>query len=353
MWALAVYCEAPPVPAEKLPLGLRYAKVPQWSADGRRAAVLAEAGKNRCVVVFDTSGTRPRALRWHVLPEATWGTPGFDGSGKKFYYVAEGHRIRSVSVVSGEIIEVADGVYPLASPLGDGLIYQLPPSDGELSPECMRRLIIGDADPVPLSRAVWLPSHPAWSPTGRRIAYQGYKWASSPGSSGGFRLTERVLAVTSLNGSGIEEAVLSDIEPWWSVGLGWADSETVVLALAMDPGEARVPFLIRSYDVRTRESRELLPLDQARVLTKYGSVWISGNGKRILWQTPPKETHTYRSLDLRTGKSAELRFPEYVLESQSPDGSRVLAVGTESRGLYLAKLSRSSTRWNVERVDPR
>ena len=91
--------------------------------------------------------------------------------------------------------------------------------------------------------------------------------------------------------------------------------------------------------------------------------WISPLGaKRIFWRILPREhenfhdynTGYFRIMDVTTRRqSALLQFTEEVEESLSPDGTRVLAIGTRSGTLYVAQLSQSGTEWTVERLGPK
>jgi hypothetical protein len=346
-------------PQGAIPAGLQYVHALAWSADGRRAAVIGRLGDRRFAIILDTAGSQPRVIHCHALPDDLMPRPTLDGTGAHLLYAAgspDDPRIWSLSVDDGRAEEVARGVWPRPSPVGEGLVYftLIDP----VSRRCSWHVVHGKGRSRPLSPTlIAIGDDPAWSPDAKRIAYAGLSWKPDASESGGYRVTGAAVGVTAANGDGRQEVILESYGPrsrdqglwarYWSIG--WADNHTVAVAVVREDTEERALFTIDLYDVKTGRRHSLLPVSRERELTKYGPPETADGARRVFWQVRPEEAASYQWMDLATGKSATIRFPEQVAPALSPEGSRILAVGLETANLYLARLADADGRWRVER----
>jgi hypothetical protein len=332
--AVAGRAERESSPSTSVP-GIRYEGPPAWSADGRRAAVLGKAENRVFVTVVDTSGTAARILR-------SWPIGGsrnvhlhiaLDGAGRRLYYdtdEAKEPRIWEMSVATGEANEVTRGWGPAPAPLGNDLAY--------FDAKAILYVTHGKSVGRRVSSARGVRFEVAWSPDGKRIAYQ---WHSP---SAGV-----VLAVASVEKTVPHEtvAVASDVQEFEAVG--WVDSNTVAYVIVRRGRDGRVTCGVISYNLITHARREILPLGRLQMPAAY--VWMSDRAKYGFWRPAVSDGRRYEMADLQTGKRfTSLRFPEECSAVMSPEGTRVFAVGEETGDLYLARLSAGISAWDVGRV---
>jgi hypothetical protein len=348
-------------PQGAIPAGLRYVHAPAWSANGRRAAVLARSEDRRFGLVLGTSSVQPRVVRCLALPDDLRIHMALDGAGTRLFYVAgsdEELRIWSAPVAGGRRREVARGVWPRPSPVNDDLVYYPLTDSGPAAYDRWNIWVVhGNGASRPVSPTLDFVSHVAWSPDGKRIAYVGHQWTADAGAAGGYHLLGLAVGVALAGGSDPEEVILATSTPTEPKGaqwaeyrwVGWADDDTVVVGVVRDDAGGRPVFAIDSYGLKTGARRELLPFNPDHVLVKYGHPETARGAKRVFWQVPPDEAATFRWVDLVTGRSAAIQFPEQVAPALSPEGSRILAVGLETGNLYFARLADADGRWRVER----
>ncbi len=326
---------------------LRYGTYPTWSADARRAAVLGRGGDGYYVVLLDASTEKPKVVARRPIPgnEPPSIYSALDATGATLYYIvkrgAEPH-ILSMCLATGDVRDVVRGVDPTPSPAGRDVAYVYAASH-DLAEGLALYLMHEDGRNERLTSQLFVERLVTWSPDSKWLTCLA-KRIESPR----YPAAPESLMLVSLDSTAPEQIEVGRGigEAYWAVG--WRNPNTLVFIASKADANRQSVWGVLSYDVRTGKRGEIVPF--GRMHMSFSSVQVSHDATIGLWQVSDNDNRAFRVADLDTGDSAEVRFPEGVHSSLSPNGTSILAVGLDTGSVFYAHGRIPEKTWDVEKL---